>query len=71
MNTSPKYFKVLADGSHLPADDPRTDHVAVLDRTRNLLIHPHSIGIDGEAAGFIGGARKDFEIHGAIKDVDR
>jgi hypothetical protein len=28
-------------------------------------------GIDGEAAGFIGGARKDFEIHGAIKDVDR
>jgi hypothetical protein len=50
MSESTKYFKVLADGAQVPADDPRTDHVAVLDTTRNLLIHPHSIGVDGETA---------------------
>lgn len=50
MNASTKYLKVLADGSQVPADDPRTDHVAVLDTTRNLLIHPHSIGINGKPA---------------------
>jgi len=50
MNAFPKYLKVLSDGSRLPADDPRTDHVAVLDTTRSLLIHPHSITVDGESA---------------------
>ena len=50
MNESTKYLKVLADGSQVPASDPRTDHVAVLDTTRNLLIHPHSIGVNGEPA---------------------
>ncbi|MCD7096905.1 DUF1566 domain-containing protein [Stenotrophomonas sp. MMGLT7] len=48
--TSEQYFKVLADGSQVPASDPRIDHVAVLDTVRNLLIHPHSIGINGKAA---------------------
>ena len=53
LQTTPateQYFKVLADGTRVPASDPRTDHVAVLDTTRNLLIHPHSIGINGKAA---------------------
>jgi len=45
-----QYLKVLADGTRVPSSDPRTDHVAVLDITRNLLILAHSIGINGEAA---------------------
>ena len=50
MNASTNYLKVLSDGSQVPASDPRTDHVAVLDTTRNLLIYPHSIGVNGKAA---------------------
>ena len=53
LQTTPaaeQYFKVLADGTRVSASDPCTDHVAVLDTTRNLLIHPHSIGINGKAA---------------------
>lgn len=45
-----KYLKVLSDGTRVPASDPRTDHVAVLDNTRNLLFLAHSVGINGERA---------------------
>ncbi len=43
-------IKILADGTQVPMTDPRTDHVAVLDTARNLLIHPHSIGVGGKRA---------------------
>jgi len=45
-----QYLKVLSDGTRVPSTDPRTDHVAVLDTTRNLLFLAHSIGINGERA---------------------
>ena len=37
-------------GTRVPASDPRTDHVATLDIARNLLIHVHSVGINGKSA---------------------
>ncbi len=43
-------FKVLADGTQVPATDPRTDHVAVLDPALNLQFYVHSVGINGKAA---------------------
>jgi hypothetical protein len=43
-------IKVLADGSRCEAGDTRTDHVAVLIPSANLLIHPVSLGdADGDA----------------------
>ncbi len=45
-----QYFKVLADGTQVPMTDQRTDHVAVLDTTRNLLLYPQSIGVNGKRA---------------------
>ena len=53
LQTTPaaeQYFKVLADGARLPASDPRTDHVAVLDTRLNLEFLVNSIGISGKAA---------------------
>lgn len=48
MNALPKYLKVLSDGTRVPADDPRTDHVAVLDVEHNLLLYVNSVGKDGK-----------------------
>jgi hypothetical protein len=45
-----QYLKVLADGTRVASSDSRTDHVAVLDTTRNLLFCAHSIGIGGKRA---------------------
>lgn len=50
MSDTTEYLKVLVDGSHVPVTDRRTDHVAVLDVTRRLLIHPYSVDFNGQAA---------------------
>ena len=61
---STQYFKVLADGTRVPDSDARTDHVAVLDTTRNLLIYVHSVGINGKAAS--GHKLKKLDMVGKI-----
>jgi hypothetical protein len=61
---SGQYIKVLSDGTQVPASDPRIDHVAVLDTTRNLLIYPHSVGIDGKPAS--GHALKEQNAVGQV-----
>ncbi len=47
-----QYFKVLADGTQVPASDPRTDHVAVLDTSRSLQVYVNSVGVNGKRAPF-------------------
>jgi len=37
-------IKILADGTHLPADSDRTDHVAVLDQVTGLMWSVESLG---------------------------
>jgi hypothetical protein len=37
-------IKIIADGTHCAAGDPRTDHVAVLLPDIGLMIHPVSLG---------------------------
>lgn len=42
--------KILADGTHLPPDSDRIDHVAVLFPDAGLMIHPVSLGLaDGSS----------------------
>ena len=41
--------KVLADGIHVPADDPRTDHVAVIDHSTGLMWSVESLGSEDDA----------------------
>jgi hypothetical protein len=63
MNPNTEYMKVLADGTRVPATDPRTDHVAVLDTTLQLLIYPHSVGVDGKRA-------KQAQLKDAVAKLD-
>ncbi|QHG87970.1 DUF1566 domain-containing protein [Xanthomonas sp. NCPPB 1638] len=47
---SPRYTKILNDGTRLVAGDARTDHVAVIDNTTGLMWSVESLG-DAEEAG--------------------
>ena len=43
-HVAPRYTKVLADGTHLPGADSRTDHVAVIDNATSLMWSVESLG---------------------------
>jgi hypothetical protein len=45
-----RYMKILADGTKVPATDPRTDHLAVLDTLLRLEFHVNSVGVNGKRA---------------------
>ncbi|MEA9653044.1 DUF1566 domain-containing protein [Xanthomonas campestris pv. raphani] len=46
---SPRYTKVLADGTSLASGDSRTDHVAVIDNTTGLMWSVESLGDQKDA----------------------
>jgi hypothetical protein len=42
--SAPGHTKVLADGTHVAGEDPRTDHVAVIDHATGLMWAVESMG---------------------------
>ncbi|MHB1057278.1 MAG: Lcl C-terminal domain-containing protein [Rhodanobacter sp.] len=68
MNTSTTPLKVLADGTEVPATDPRTDHVAVLFPDTGWMVARKALtDSDGEAldnADAVDAAAKSLQLLG-------
>ncbi len=45
----PAYTKILADGTRVHGDDPRTDHVALIDHAAGLMWSVESLGDEGDS----------------------